>query len=76
MCRLAALFEFCTIIGSDTVDYDDADIKSFDCHWNLVLQDVFLGFQVVDVSVLNASQCGLLIWWQIGQFRVALKDLI
>jgi hypothetical protein len=76
VCRLAALFEFRAIIGRDTVDYDDADIEALYGHWNLVLQDVFLGFEVVDVSALNASQRWLLIWWQIRQFWVALKDLI
>lgn len=76
MCRLAALFEFRAIIGRDTVDYDDADIVPLDCHGYLVLQNMFLGFEVVDVSALNASQSWLLIWWQIGQFWVALKDLV
>ena len=76
MCRLAALFEFRAIIGRDTVDYNDADIVTLDCHGHLVLQNVFLGFEVVDVSTLNASQSRLLIWWQIGQLWVALEDLV
>ena len=76
MCRLAAFFEFCAIVGSDTVDYDDSDVEPLDCYRDLVLQNVFLGFEVVDVSALNASQGGLLIWWQIGQLWVALEDLV
>ena len=55
MSRLAAFFEFCAIIGSDTVDYNDADIVPLDCHGHLVLQDVFLGLKIVDASALNAS---------------------
>ena len=55
VCRLAAFFEFCAIVGSDTVDYDDADIEALDCYWHLVLQDVFLGLEVMDASALNAS---------------------
>lgn len=55
MRRLAAFLEFCAIIGSDTVDNDDADVETLDCYWNLVLQNVFLGFKVVDASALNAS---------------------
>ena len=76
VCRLAAFFEFCAIIGRDTVNDDDADIESFDCHRDLVLQDMFLGFKVVDTSALYASQGGLSLGWQIGQFWMALEDLI
>ena len=55
MCRLAAFFEFCAIVGSDTVDYDDSDVEPLDCYRDLVLQNVFLGFEVVDASALYAS---------------------
>lgn len=75
VCRLAAFLEFCTIIGSDTVNDDDADIETLDCHWNLVFENMLLGFEVVDASALYASQSGFLIWWQIGQFWVALENL-
>lgn len=75
MCRLAAFLKFCAIVGSDTVNDDDADIETLDCHRNLVLENMLLGFEVVDASALYASQSGFLIWWQIGQFWVALENL-
>ena len=37
VCRLAALFEFCAVVGSDAVYYDDADIESLNCYGDLVL---------------------------------------
>lgn len=75
MCRLAAFFELCAIVGSDTVDYDDSDVEPLDCYRDLVLQNVFLGFEVVDASALYASQSGFLILWQIDQLWVVLEDL-
>ena len=53
--RLAAFLEFCAIIGSNAVDDDDADIEAFDCHRDLILQNVLLGFKIVNVSTLNPS---------------------
>jgi hypothetical protein len=55
MCRLAAFFEFRAIIGSDAVDYNEADIKALDRYWDLVLQNMFLGFEVVDARALKTS---------------------
>jgi hypothetical protein len=74
--RLASFLELCAVVCCDAVDYDDANIVSLDQHWDLILQNVFLRFKVVNTSALNAGESRLLIRWQISQFRVCLENLV
>ena len=43
-------------VSRDAVDYEKADVLLLDCDGDLVAEDVFLSFDIVDVCALNAGE--------------------
>lgn len=54
--RSTTLLELCAIVCCDAINHDKSDVESLDCHWDLILQDVFLCFKVMDMSTLDPSE--------------------
>lgn len=53
--RFATFLKFRPVVGRNAVDYNDADVESLNSHRNLVLQNVFLGLEVMNAGALYSS---------------------
>jgi len=58
--RFATLLKFRAIVGRDAVYHYEADVEALDGYRDLEAEDVFLGFEVMDVCALDSGETRLL----------------
>lgn len=67
--------ELGAVVSCDGVDYEQSDVVLLNSNGDLIAEDVFLCFEIVNMSAVNLAQRRAFFNRQLGQFRMRLQNL-